>query len=75
MKGYTALAQPLTDLAREAQIPKGWGKGAYHCAMKAYTLQDQWTENHQHMFLNLKIALTLEPVLKGPKFDGTPSLS
>jgi hypothetical protein len=72
IKGYAALAQPLTDLAREAQIPKGWGKSAYRRAMKAFTLQDLWTDKHQRAFLDLKIALTSEPVLKGPKFDGTP---
>ena len=30
------------------------------------------TAEHTHSFLKLKALLTNEPVLKGPKFDGTP---
>jgi hypothetical protein len=29
IKGYAALAQPLTDLARSRDLPKGKGKAAY----------------------------------------------
>ena len=39
--------------------------------MKGYSLMGLWTREHTHTFLKLKIALTSEPILKGPKFDGT----
>jgi hypothetical protein len=72
IKGYAALAQPLTDLGRRLDVPKGKGKAAYRRAMKQHSLTDVWTPEHEKAFLRLKIALTNEPVLKGPKFDGTP---
>ncbi|TFK21581.1 hypothetical protein FA15DRAFT_558781, partial [Coprinopsis marcescibilis] len=40
--------------------------------MKSHLLADMWTDKHTHAFLQLKIALTTEPVLRGPKYDGTP---
>jgi hypothetical protein len=41
-------------------------------AMKGHSLEGLWTKEHGHAFLRLKIARTFEPILKGPKFDGTP---
>jgi RNase H-like domain found in reverse transcriptase/Reverse transcriptase (RNA-dependent DNA polymerase) len=72
IKGYAALAQPLTDLMRSLDLPKGKGKAAYRRAMKGHSLLGLWKEEHEKAFLGLKVALTNEPVLKGPKFDGTP---
>jgi hypothetical protein len=72
IKGYAALAQPLTDLARGLDLLKGKSKAAYRRAMKGHSLAGLWNEEHEKAFLGLKIALTNEPVLKGPKFDGTP---
>jgi transposase InsO family protein len=72
VKGYSTMAQPLTDLAKGLDVPKGKGKAAYRRAMKGYSLTGLWTREHMHAFLKLKIALTSEPILKGPKFDGTP---
>jgi hypothetical protein len=40
--------------------------------MKGYSLEGLWSREHDHAFLRLKVALTSEPVLKGPKYDGTP---
>jgi hypothetical protein len=72
IKGYASMAQPLTDLARKLDLPKLKGKAAYTKAMKGYSLKGLWTKEHDHAFLRLKVALTSEPVLKGPKYDGTP---
>jgi hypothetical protein len=72
IKGYASIAQPLTDLARKLDLPKLKGKAAYTKAMKGYSIKELWTKEHDHAFLRLKVALTSEPVLKGPKYDGTP---
>ena len=40
--------------------------------MKGFSLEGLWNKDHDRAFLGLKIALTCEPVLKGPKYDGTP---
>ena len=72
IKGYASVAQPLTDLARNLELPKLKGKAAYTKAMKSVSLQGLWSKDHDRAFLRLKIALTSEPVLKGPKYDGTP---
>jgi len=40
--------------------------------MKGYSLKGKWTSVHDRAFLDLKVALTNEPVLRGPKYDGTP---
>lgn len=72
IKGYASIAQPLTDLARNLELPKLKGKAAYTRAMKGFSLEGLWKREHDHAFLRLKIALTSEPVLKGPKYDGTP---
>jgi hypothetical protein len=72
IKGYATMAQLLTDLARNLKLPKLKGKAAYSRAMKGFSLDDLWTKDHTHAFLRLKVALICEPVLKGPKYDGTP---
>ena len=72
IKGYASIVQPLTDLARKLDLPKLKGKAAYTRAMKGHSLEGLWTKEHDHAFLRLKVALTSEPVLKGPKYDGTP---
>ena len=72
IKGYASIAQPLTDLARKLELPKLKGKAAYAKAMKGHSLEGLWGKEHDLAFLRLKVALTSEPVLKGPKYDGTP---
>jgi hypothetical protein len=72
IKGYAKIAQPLLDLVKAAEIPRKNGKGIYRRAMCSHTLEKSWGSKEQCTFLSLKIALTQEPVLKGPKFDGTP---
>jgi hypothetical protein len=72
IKGYARLAQPLTDLLRAAAVPKNAGKTAYRSALRRAKLDGVWTNTHKNAFLGLKIALTSNPVLKAPLFDGTP---
>ena len=72
MKGYARLAQPLTDLLHAAAIPKNASKAAYRSALHCVNSDSIWTNAHKNAFLGLKIALTSNPILKAPLFDGTP---
>ena len=72
IKGYARLAQPLSDLLRAAAIPKNSGKAAYRTALRNVKLADCWSSTHEKAFLGLKQILTSQPVLKAPRFDGTP---
>ena len=72
MKGYARIAQPLTDLVCSVNVPKNAGKATYRAALQAVKLVNTWTKAHTKAFLALKTALTSEPVLKAPRFDGTP---
>ena len=40
--------------------------------MEAYKLKPMWNREHAMAFIHLKAAITTEPVLKGPKWDGSP---
>ena len=44
----------------------------YRAALQAMKLANTWAPTHTKAFLALKTALTSEPVLKAPRFDGTP---
>jgi hypothetical protein len=69
---YSRIAAPLTDLKRDSNILNTMGKAAYQREMRSHKLLGVWTTKHTQSFLKLKAALTNEPVLKGPRFDGTP---
>ena len=70
--GYAKKEQPLRDLLREVDMPEKHTKTIYRRVMANHKLKDHWTDEHTKAFLALKAALTSEPVLKGPKWDGTP---
>jgi hypothetical protein len=40
--------------------------------MSAHRLEERWMEAHTRVFLDLKIAITSEPILQGPKWDSMP---
>ncbi|THH15436.1 hypothetical protein EW146_g5032 [Bondarzewia mesenterica] len=70
---YSLIARPLTDLLRNADIPKHAGKAVWRRIMRGSHLDNSvWIQKHQKSFLALKAALTREPVLRRPKFNGTP---
>ena len=70
--GYAKKEQPLRDLLRKVDMPEKYTKTVYRRIMTNYKLKDHWNEEHTKAFLTLKAAMTSEPVLKGPKWDGTP---
>ena len=72
IKGYAKKEQPLRDLLREVEIPEKYTKSVYRRIMTNHSLKDRWTKEHTKAFLDLKAEMTSEPVLRGPKWDGTP---
>ena len=72
IKGYAKKEQPLRDLLREVELPEQYTKTVYRRIMTNHKLKDRWTDTHTAAFLNLKAEMTAEPVLRGPRWDGTP---
>ena len=72
VKGHAKLEKPLRDILRAVETPKGIGKQAYQRIMRSYKLDSIWTTEHEKTFLEIKQRLVSEPVLKAPRFDGTP---
>ena len=63
IKDYAIIAQPLTDLCHGVAIPCNKGKGAYRKAMQNLSLEGKWMPELDKAFIDLKTALTSEPVL------------
>jgi hypothetical protein len=72
IKNYVCIAQPLTDLEWLAKVGSAGSKGEQRRQMRAVELWKQWGAPQQAAFVQLKVALMSEPVLKGPVFDGCP---
>ncbi|KAL1946364.1 hypothetical protein VTO73DRAFT_15491 [Trametes versicolor] len=72
IKDYARVEAPLRDLLRNVHIPSGTKKGMFRKAMSNYKLSSLWTDVHQATFLKLKTLLTSEPMLRRPRWDGTP---
>ncbi|KAG8724335.1 hypothetical protein FRC09_020068 [Ceratobasidium sp. 395] len=74
IKDYARIARPLTDLTRNIKIdrrPDGKSRrGEYKRALQnaPITLSDE----ARKAFTDLKLALTTEPVLRAPVYDGRP---
>ncbi|TFY76260.1 hypothetical protein EWM64_g7752 [Hericium alpestre] len=72
VKDYARLEAPLRDLLCNIGIPPQASKSTYWRVMEGHTLAEHWTPLHTATFLCLKAALTAEPMLCGPHWDGTP---
>ena len=70
--GYAKKEQPLQDLLRKVELPEKYSKTTYRRIMSDFKLKDLWTDKHTTAFLDLKAEMTGEPVLRGPKWDGSP---
>ena len=54
-----------------ATVSKASRKCVYQAAAQAHKLKNQWSWEHNKVFVILKTALTGFLVLKGPKYDGS----
>jgi hypothetical protein len=70
--GYAKKEQPLRDILRNVELPEKYTKTVYRRIMSNFKLDGIWTDMHTRAFLNLKAEMTSEPVLRGPKWDGSP---
>lgn len=64
IKDYARLEGPLRDLIRGVELPKNYSKTTYRRTMRGTNLNGLWGRKHTEAFLNLKKALTSEPVLR-----------
>ena len=71
MKNYSLLEKPLKDLLNTLEVSKASRKCVYQAAAQAHKLKNQWSWEHNKVFVILKTALTGFLVLKGPKYDGS----
>ena len=71
IKNYARLEQPLRDLIRNVDLPPNCSKTTYRKIMSGHKLNSVWSAEHDKAFVRLKAVITTEPVLKGPKWDGT----
>jgi len=62
---------PSKETPQVSPLPQTYSKAVYRMTMLNYKLANHWIPEHTASFLALKKILTSEPVLKGPKWDGT----
>lgn len=72
VQNYAHLEGPLRDMLKSVPLPQHFTKSTYRHAMQTHKLSGVWGREHTQAFLHLKTALTSEPVLRRPVFDGTP---
>jgi Reverse transcriptase (RNA-dependent DNA polymerase) len=63
IRGYAQVEGPLRDLLAEVTLPQPCTKTSYRRVMAAHELESRWKETHTKAFLDLKIAITSEPIL------------
>jgi hypothetical protein len=72
VKGYARIEGPLRNLLSKVMLPQPCTKTTYCHIMGTHSLESRWKEEHTKAFIDLKGALTSEPILRGPRWDGTP---
>lgn len=72
IKGYSRLEAPLRDLLKAVPLPPNYTKSSWRRIMQDHTLSERWHQRHTKAFIDLKKVLTSEPVLRCPRWDGTP---
>lgn len=72
IRNYAKIEGPLQNLLKSVPLPQNYTKSTYRQAMESFKLADKWSIEHTKAFITLKKALVSEPVLKSPKWDGTP---
>ena len=63
VKGYARIEGPLRNLLNDVMLPQPCTKTTYRRVMGAHNLANRWKEEHTKAFIDLKGALTSEPIL------------
>ncbi|KAG8708652.1 hypothetical protein FRC09_001116 [Ceratobasidium sp. 395] len=72
IKNFARIAQPLSNLTRDVKVELN-GRGGRHSYWAALREQEVvHTDETRQAFLELKLALTLDPVIRAPVYDGRP---
>ncbi|QRV88070.1 Retrovirus-related Pol polyprotein from transposon opus [Ceratobasidium sp. AG-Ba] len=71
IKNFGRIAQPLSDLTRDVR-PAELAKGGHDYKKALRDAKVELNELQRRAFVKLKIALTSDPVLRAPIYDGRP---
>ncbi|QRV95675.1 Retrovirus-related Pol polyprotein from transposon opus [Ceratobasidium sp. AG-Ba] len=71
IKNFARIAQPLSDLTRDVR-PAELSKGSHEYKRALREAKVELDERSRHAFVKLKLALTSDPVLRAPVYDGRP---
>ncbi|QRW03363.1 Retrovirus-related Pol polyprotein from transposon opus [Ceratobasidium sp. AG-Ba] len=71
IKNFGRIAQPLSDLTRDAR-PADLTKGSHDYKKALRETRVELNEAQRRAFVKLKLALTSDPVLRAPVYDGRP---
>ncbi|QRV99481.1 Retrovirus-related Pol polyprotein from transposon opus [Ceratobasidium sp. AG-Ba] len=71
IKNFARIAQPLSDLTRDVR-PADLTKGSHEYKRALREAKIELDERGQKAFVKLKVALTSDPVLRAPIYDGRP---
>ncbi|QRW07666.1 Retrovirus-related Pol polyprotein from transposon opus [Ceratobasidium sp. AG-Ba] len=71
IKDFGRIAQPLSDLTRDVR-PAELAKGSHDYKKALREAKVELNDSQQRAFVKLKVALTSDPVLRAPVYDGRP---
>ncbi|QRW11147.1 Retrovirus-related Pol polyprotein from transposon opus [Ceratobasidium sp. AG-Ba] len=71
IKNFGRIAQPLSDLTRDVR-PAELTKGGHDYKKALRKAKVELNEPQKKAFVKLKVALTSDPVLRAPVYDGRP---
>ncbi|QRV90612.1 Retrovirus-related Pol polyprotein from transposon [Ceratobasidium sp. AG-Ba] len=71
IKNFARIAQPLSDLTRDVR-PADLPKGSHEYKKALREAKVKLDEQGLRAFVRLKLALTSDPVLRAPVYDGRP---
>jgi transposase InsO family protein len=72
---FADIAIPLVELTKGIRVmrdskPGQWkDRGAYKRALQETEIASRWTDEHERAMVQLKLAITTDPVLVGPSYD------
>ena len=73
IKDYARIEGPLRNILRNIPgLKAGLSKMTYRRTLQNFKLSGTWSTEHEAAFIKLKTVLTEEPVLRNPKWDGSP---